>query len=96
MTTRLDRELKRQVNVEGTDYTITIDPTGLRLTGKGRRKPQVELRWHDLLSGEAALATALNASLSSSRSVTSKKTARSPATAQPTAVRKQAPRKRSG
>ena len=41
-----------------------IDPEGLRLTGKGRRKPEVALRWLDLLSGEAALAVALNASLS--------------------------------
>ena len=64
MTTPLDKELKRQITVDGSDYTIAIDPSGLRVTGKGRRKPQVELRWQDLLSGEAALATALNASLS--------------------------------
>lgn len=32
-------------------------------TGKGKRRPEVELRWRDLLSGEAALAVALNASL---------------------------------
>jgi hypothetical protein len=34
------------------------------VTGKGRRKPEVELRWRDLLSGDAAMAVALNASLS--------------------------------
>jgi hypothetical protein len=32
--------------------------------GKGKRKPEVALRWSELLSGEAALAVALNASLS--------------------------------
>jgi hypothetical protein len=63
MTTVLDKELKRQVTVDGADYTVAINPDGIRLTGKGRRKPEVELRWRDLLSGEAALAVALNASL---------------------------------
>ena len=64
MATALERELKRTVTVGGEPYTVAIDPEGLRLTGKGRRKPEVALRWHDLLSGEAALAVALNASLS--------------------------------
>jgi hypothetical protein len=35
---------------------------GLKLTLKGRRKGQ-ELKWVDLISGEAALAVALNASV---------------------------------
>lgn len=63
MTTVLDKELRRQVAVDGVDYTVALDPDGIRLTGKGRRKPLVALRWRDLLSGEAALAVALNASL---------------------------------
>ena len=64
MTTVLDKELKRQVTVDGVDYTVAVDPEGFRLTSKGKRKPQVELRWRDLLSGDAAMAVALNASLS--------------------------------
>ena len=64
MTTVLDKQLKRQVSVDGVEYTVTLDAEGLRLTGKGKRKPEVELRWRDLLSGEAAMAVALNASLS--------------------------------
>ena len=64
MATVLTKELKRQVSVNGMDYTVTVDPEGLRLTGKGKRKPEVDLHWRDLLSGEAALAVALNASLS--------------------------------
>jgi hypothetical protein len=67
VATVLDKELKRQITVEGADYTVALDPGGIRLTGKGKRKPEVELRWHDLLSGEAAMAVALNASLSKDR-----------------------------
>jgi hypothetical protein len=63
VATVLDKELKRQVTVDGVDYTVAVDPEGVRLTGKGKRRPEVELRWRDLLSGEAALAVALNASL---------------------------------
>lgn len=44
-------------------YTVAVDPDGFRLTGKGKRTSEVELRWRDLLSGDAAMAVALNASL---------------------------------
>jgi hypothetical protein len=64
VATVLDKELKRQVTVDGVDYTVAVDPDGFRLTGKGKRTPQVQLRWRDLLSGDAAMAVALNASLS--------------------------------
>ena len=67
MATVLDKELKRQVTVDGVDYTVALDPDGFRLTGKGKRTPQVQLRWRDLLSGDAAMAVALNASLSKKR-----------------------------
>lgn len=63
MTTPLDKELRRLVTVDGVDYTLVLDPNGFRLRGKGKRKPEVELSWRDLLSGEAAMTSALNASL---------------------------------
>lgn len=63
MATVLGKELKRKITVDGVDYTIAIDPDGVRLTGKGKRRPEVELRWRDLVNGEAAMAVALNASL---------------------------------
>lgn len=72
MATVLDKQLKRQVTVDGAEYTVALDPEGFRLTGKGKRTPQVELRWHDLLSGEAAMAVALNASLTGKRQPTTK------------------------
>jgi hypothetical protein len=72
VATVLDKALKRQVTVDGLDYTVAVDPEGIRLTGKGKRKPEVELRWRDLLSGEAAMAVALNASLAEKRQSASK------------------------
>jgi hypothetical protein len=50
------------VEVDGKPYMLTIGPTGMKLVPKGRRKG-VELAWQALVSGDAALATALNASL---------------------------------
>jgi hypothetical protein len=60
--TRLDKPLKRELRVKEDSFVLTVDPDGLKLTKKGRRKG-VELLWKDLLSGEAAMAVALNASL---------------------------------
>jgi hypothetical protein len=60
--TPLDKPLKREIEVDGVAYTLTLDPQGLKLTEKGHRRG-VELSWKDLVSGDAALATALQASL---------------------------------
>lgn len=67
MTTRLDKPLKRELVVNGGVYILTISPEGLKLVPKGKRKGQ-ELAWKDLVSGEAALAVALHASLKQARS----------------------------
>lgn len=66
MTTKLDGPLRREVDVKGEAYTLTIDPDGLRLVPKGRRKG-LELRWTELVSGDAALAAALQGSLAGLR-----------------------------
>ena len=63
MTTKLDGVLKREIDIAGVAYTLTLTPHGLSLVLKGKRKG-LDLAWPDLVSGEAALATALNASLS--------------------------------
>jgi hypothetical protein len=65
MTTKLERPLRREIEINGEPYTLTIDPAALKLTQKGKRKG-VELAWKDLVTGQAALATALNASISTS------------------------------
>lgn len=60
--TPLDKPLKREVQIDDAPYVLTIDPDGLKLVPKGKRKG-LELRWTELVSGDAALATALRASL---------------------------------
>ena len=65
MATKLEKALKREVDIEGKAYMLTIAPEGLKLVEKGRRKG-LELAWKDLVSGEAGLAAALNASLEQS------------------------------
>jgi hypothetical protein len=62
MATKLDRPLKRELGVDGQPFMLTITPEGLKLVPKGKRKG-LELSWKSLVSGEAALASALNASL---------------------------------
>jgi hypothetical protein len=62
MTTTLDKTLRRQITVNGQDYVIAISPDGLKMTLKGKRKG-LELSWTSLVSGDAALAVALNASI---------------------------------
>ena len=65
MTTKLQRPFKRELDVNGEKYTLTLDTDGLKLVAKGHRKG-IELKWEALVGGDAALATALNASLEAS------------------------------
>ena len=62
MTTKLDGPLRREVDIKGQAYTLTVDPDGLKLVPKGRRKG-LELQWTALVSGDAALAAALQGRL---------------------------------
>jgi hypothetical protein len=66
VTTKLEKDLKREIVVKGEPYVVTISPAGLRLVPKGKRKG-LELAWKDLISGDAALAVALRASLEQTR-----------------------------
>ncbi len=62
MTTRLDRPIKRELEIDGTRYTVTISPEGVKVSEKGKRKGH-ELTWRDLISGDAALRRDLSLSL---------------------------------
>lgn len=65
MATKLDKSLKREIEIEGKPYMLTIDPAGFKLVEKGRRNG-LELTWKDILSGDAGLAAALHASVEKS------------------------------
>ena len=62
MITKLDKDLKRQINIGRHSYVVTISPEGLKVALKGRRKGR-HLAWTDLVGEDATLAIALNASL---------------------------------
>ncbi|HEX2451561.1 MAG TPA: hypothetical protein VHJ69_10480 [Gemmatimonadales bacterium] len=66
MTTRLAKPMKRELELDGKLYTITISPEGVKITSKGARTGQ-EISWRDLLSGATALRRDLNVSLDAYR-----------------------------
>jgi hypothetical protein len=62
MATKLDKALKRELDINGEAYMLTIQPEGLKLVPKGKRNGH-EIAWKDIVSGSVALTGALNASL---------------------------------
>ena len=60
--TKLDKPMRRELQIGDQVYTLTIGPDGLKLVEKGRRKG-LELAWSALVSGDAALASALQDSV---------------------------------
>jgi hypothetical protein len=61
--TELKSALNRELMIGKTAYKLTVSPQGLKLVLKGKRKG-LEIAWLDLVSGDAAMAIALRASLS--------------------------------
>ena len=59
--TKLDKPLRREVQIGDKAYTLTIAPEGLKLVEKGHRKG-VELAWAEVVNGDAGLAAALQGS----------------------------------
>ena len=62
MTTKLDKPLKREIELDGTLYTVTMSPDGVKVVEKGKRKGQ-ELSWRDIITGDARLVQDLQISL---------------------------------
>jgi hypothetical protein len=60
--TKLEKPLRREIEINGEAHVVVISPQGLKITAKGKRRGH-ELTWVDLVRGNAALATAPNASL---------------------------------
>ncbi|QAU22836.1 hypothetical protein EO087_01575 [Dyella sp. M7H15-1] len=52
--TPLDKPLKRQIDVEGQPFTVTLDPTGIKITKKAHRNG-MEVRWADLIKNDPTL-----------------------------------------
>jgi hypothetical protein len=54
MTTKLDKPLKREIDVNGALFTVTLSPGGIKIVEKGKRKGQ-ELSWERLVRGDVTL-----------------------------------------
>ncbi len=50
MATKLDKTIKRELEIDGQAYMIAISPEGLKITQKGHRKGN-EVSWKSLLGG---------------------------------------------
>jgi hypothetical protein len=62
MTAKLDKTIKRELEIDGKTYTIAIGPDGLKVTEKGRRNGP-ELSWRSVISGDASLNESLKTSV---------------------------------
>jgi hypothetical protein len=60
--TPLDKTLKRAIRIKDEDFVITLTPLALKVTRKGHRRG-IEVSWESLISGDSALAAALQASV---------------------------------
>jgi len=54
MTAKLDKTIKRELEIDGKLYTIAIAPDGIKVTEKGRRNGP-EVSWRSIISGDATL-----------------------------------------
>ena len=66
MATKLEKALKRELDIDGKPYTITISPEGVKVVEKGKRIGQ-ELSWRSIVSGDAKLAEELTLSVDAMR-----------------------------
>ena len=57
MATKLEKALKREIDIDGQAYMLAISPEGLKLTEKGKRKG-LELSWKGVLNGQSAVPSA--------------------------------------
>jgi hypothetical protein len=67
MATKLDKVLKREIELDGQSYIAAISPEGIKVTKKGFRKGN-EISWRSIISGDAGLNADLSASVDTSSS----------------------------
>jgi hypothetical protein len=64
MATKLSKQLKREIDVDGKPYMVTLSPDGVKLTEKGKRLGR-EHSWKELIGsggGAASVPSAPDAS----------------------------------
>ena len=66
MATKLDKTIKRELELEGKLYTVAISPEGVKVTPKGARKGH-EISWSSIVAGDAELRRDLNVSVDAYR-----------------------------
>jgi hypothetical protein len=62
MTAKLDKTIKRELELDGKTYTIAIGPEGVKVTEKGRRNGP-EVSWRSIIGGDASLSEDLKISV---------------------------------
>jgi hypothetical protein len=62
MAVKLEKTIKRELEMDGRSYTVAISPEGVKVTEKGKRKGR-EISWRAIISGDAQLAEELKMSL---------------------------------
>ena len=67
MATKLDKVLKREIELDGQSYIAAISPDGIKVTKKGFRKGN-EISWRSIISGDAGLNDDLSASVDATSS----------------------------
>jgi hypothetical protein len=53
MPTKLEKTVKREIDIDGQPFTVAISPDGLKITQKGFRKGQ-EVTWRQLWASSSA------------------------------------------
>jgi hypothetical protein len=59
--TKLEKPLRREIDINGEAHVVVISPEGLKLTAKGKRRGH-EHTWAELIRGEPGPTSALTAS----------------------------------
>ena len=67
MATKLDKVLKREIELDGQSYIAAISPDGIKVTKTGFRKGN-EISWRSIISGDAGLNEDLSASVDATSS----------------------------
>ena len=62
MAVKLEKTIKRELDLDGRAYTVSIGPEGVKVVEKGKRKGR-EISWRAIVSGDAELAEQLKTSL---------------------------------